>query len=491
MSATATSAHVPTGTVTLLLADIEGSTRLWDTQPDAIALALTDLDRVVAELVDRHHGLCPVQQGEGDSFVVAFTRVADAVACALDLQRINLWPIRLRIGIHSGDACLRDPDNYVGPLINRTARVRDLGHGGQTLLSSATALLVADALPPQSWLQDAGTYRLRGLARPEHVAQLCHPDLINEFPPLRAQPESRFHQRPAYRTEFIGRAEELDHLSRLLDHRRVITLCGPGGAGKTRLAVATADRVHSRFDDGARFLDLAPLTDPAQLPDAVALSQQLSDRRALLVVDNCEHLLDAAAHLIDAVLAACPNVTVLATSREPLAVAGEQIYRVPPLSPHDASALFAECAARANATFTAQDGAAVNEICRRLDGLPLAIEITAARTQTQSLADIRDSLHARLHLPNPGRRTVAPRHRTLRACMDWSYLLLDDTEKALLARLARLARHAEFDLGASATDDDVAALVDKSLVICEHRSGRPRYRLSETVRQYALESAGV
>ncbi|MGE2732508.1 ATP-binding protein [Mycolicibacterium vaccae] len=490
MSAIESALRLPTGTVTLLLADIEGSTHLWDTHPDVMPAAVATLDRVVADLVRRHRGVCPIQQGEGDSFVIAFTRAGDAVACAVDLQRSALGPIRLRIGIHSGDADLRDADNYMGPLINRTARLRDLGHGGQTLVSSATALLAADALPEQAWLRDAGTHLLRGLARPEHVAQLCHPDLDEDFPPLRSGTgNAHFVQRPVYRTEFIGRTEELDELSALLHRRRLISLCGPGGAGKTRLAVAIADRAYRWYDDGAWFLDLAAAVDDTQVPDAAGLVRRFADRAVLLVVDNCEHVLDAAANLIDAVLSGCPHVTVLATSREPLAITGEQIYRVPPLSAGDASALFVECALRANLGFAPQeDGSAdVGEICRRLDGLPLAIEIAAARTRTQSLPEIRDSLHARLHLLNPARRTVAPRHRTLRACLDWSYLLLADSEKALLGELAR---HDELGAGASEAHGDVAALVDKSLVICEHHGGRARYRLSESVRQYALESSG-
>ncbi|KWX57056.1 adenylate/guanylate cyclase domain-containing protein [Mycobacterium sp. NAZ190054] len=492
---------LPTGTVTLLLADIEGSTQLWDTQPHRMAAALATMDRVVDELAYLNNGVCPVQQGEGDSFVIAFARAGDAVACALDLQLAALSPIRLRIGIHTGAADLRDEGNYMGPLMNRAARLRDLGHGGQILMTSATTHLVDDVLPPQAWVNGVGSYALRGLTRPERVAQLCHPDLQNEFPPLRGGAVGAFHQRPAYLTEFVGRTAELEDVSRLVAGRRLVTLCGPGGAGKTRLAVESADRVRDRFDDGVWYVDLAGVTDPAMVPRTAAQSlalpgaagetgvaQYIGDRNLLLVVDNCEHLLDAGADLVGAVLSGCPGVTVLATSREPLAVAGEQIYRVPPMTPDDATALFVECAGRADAAFVPRpdDAVTVAEICRRLDGLPLAIEIAAARAGTLTLMEILGSVVARLHVPHPGRRSVAPRHRTLRACVDWSYRRLADSEKSLLSQLARHAHGFDVD----AAQDVVSALVDKSLLICDHHSGRTRYRLSETVRQYALECPG-
>lgn len=489
---------VPQGTVTLLLADVEGSTRLWDTEPERMAPALATMDRVVDELAYLNDGVCPVQQGEGDSFVIAFARAGDAVACARDLQLAALSPIRLRIGIHTGAAELRDEGNYMGSLMNRAARLRDLGHGGQILMSSTTTHLVHDALPSQAWVKDIGNYWLRGLNRPERVAQLCHPDLDNEFPPLRAGAVSTFHHRPALLAEFIGRRVELEDLSQLLDARRLITLCGPGGAGKTRLAVESADRARHRFDDGAWYVDLAGVTNAAMVPhaaaqtlglsgpvDTAAVTEHIGDRNLLLVADNCEHLLDAGAAFIGAVLSACPAVTVLATCREPLAIGGEQIYRVPPMSSDDATALFVECAHRASAVFTLgpEDRATVADICDRLDGLPLAIEIAASCTRTLSLIEVQESLVVRLHVSHPGRRTVAPRHRTLRACLDWSYQLLGDTEKAVLDQIARHADGVDID----AAQDVVIALADKSLLIGDSHGGRTRYRLSDTVRQYTLE----
>ena len=493
---------LPTGTVTLLLADIEGSTRLWDTQRGQMASALATMDRIVDELACLNNGVCPVQQGEGDSFVIAFARAGDAVACALDLQRAALSPIRLRIGIHTGAAELRDEGDYMGPVVNRAARLRDLGHGGQILMSSTTTHLVYDSLPSDAWVKDMGSYLLRGLMRPERVAQLCHPELDNEFPTLRASAVGTFHRRPTHVAEFVGRSVELEHLCRLLGSRRLITLCGPGGAGKTRLAVEVADRAREQFDDGVWYVDLACVTDASMVPHAVlqtlglsgrpvnpaALAEHIGNRILMLVVDNCEHLIDASAAFIGAVLSACPAVTVLATSREPLAVSGEQIYRVPPMSSDDAAAMFVECASRASALFTlpSEDGAIVSDICRRLEGLPLAIEIAASRTCALSLAEIRESLASRLHISHPGRRSVAPRHRTLRACLDWSYQLLTEAEKALLGDIARHADGVALD----ATQDTVAALVDKSLLAGGSHGGQLRYQLSETVRQYTLECVG-
>ncbi|MDT5001267.1 MAG: hypothetical protein QOK12_3372, partial [Mycobacterium sp.] len=221
---------VPTGTVTLLLADVESSTRLWETRPEEMTEAFANLDRTLARLVDAHHGVRPIEQGEGDSFVIAFGRASDAVACALELQRAPLDPIRLRIGLHTGEVQLRDESNYIGPTINRTARLRDLGHGGQTVLSSTTSDLVVDHLPADAWLTDLGTHPVRDLPRPERVVQLCHPEIRNEFPPLRTPKAARSHNRPAQLTTFVGRRPERDEIRRSLDSDRLVTLPGAGGA---------------------------------------------------------------------------------------------------------------------------------------------------------------------------------------------------------------------------------------------------------------------
>jgi len=511
--------ELPSGTVTLLLADVEGSTRLWQTEPEEMTAAIARLDRTVSEVVSAHDGVRPVEQGEGDSFVVAFTRASDAVACALELQRAPLAPIRLRIGVHTGEVQLRDEGNYIGPTINRTARLRDLAHGAQTVLSGITEDLVLDRLPADAWLTDLGSHRLRDLPRLERVVQLCHPDLRNEFPPLRGPGTVVAQHLPAQFTSFVGREAELDDVPQILADNRLVTLTGAGGVGKTRLAVQVAAHVGGGFSDGVWFVDLAPINDPDLVPVAViralglpdhpvrsamdTLLQFVGDRRMLLVLDNCEHLLDACAALVVGVLGGCPAVTVVATSREPIGVAGEVSWRVPSLSLADeAIELFADRARRVRPDFhlTDDNAAAAAEICRRLDGVPLAIELAAARVRVLSLTEIRDSLHDRFRLLTGGSRTAVRRQQTLRASVDWSHALLTEPERILFARLAAFV--GGFNLAAAeavAGGGDVerfqvldllTLLVDKSLVVAENLSGRTRYRLLETVRQYALEKLG-
>jgi len=511
--------ELPTGTVTLLLADVEGSTRLWETQPDEMAVAVARLDKVLTDIVTAHDGVRPVEQGEGDSFVIAFARASDAVACALDLQRAPLAPIRLRIGINTGEVRLRDEGNYVGPTINRTARLRDLAHGGQTVLSGATELLTVDQLPADVSLTDLGTHPLRDLPRPERVVQLCHPDLRNEFPPLRT-PKSLFsHNLPVQLTSFVGRQAEINGLREALASNRLVTLTGAGGAGKTRLAVQVASALAEQYGDGICYVDLAPITHPAVVPVTAAralglpdqpglstietLQQHLRDRHMLLVLDNCEHLLESSASLVAALLGAAPRLTVLGTSREPLGVTGEAGWQVPSLSlSDDAIELFADRARLARTGFTVDDDNAglVTEICRRLDGMPLAIELAAARVRTLSLAEIVDSLHDRFRLLTGGSRIAVRRQQTLRASVDWSHALLTDTERILFRRLAVFLGGFGLDAAQAVTGadgvqryqvlDQLTLLVDKSLVVAENAGNATRYRLLETVRQYALEKLG-
>ena len=247
---------LPTGTVTLLLADIEGSTRLWESQSDEMRNAVARLDRTLAEVVAAHRGVRPVEQGEGDSFVIAFARASDAVACAVALQRAPLAPIRLRIGLHTGEIQLRDEGNYIGPTINRTARLRDLAHGGQTLVTATTEDLVLDHLPDGAWLIDLGAHPLRDLPRPERVRQLCHPDLLIDFPPLRTGNESVAQHLPVQLTSFVGRAQQIAELRDLLAANRLVTLTGAGGVGKTRMAVHVAAMIAGEFSDGTRYVCL-------------------------------------------------------------------------------------------------------------------------------------------------------------------------------------------------------------------------------------------
>jgi predicted ATPase/class 3 adenylate cyclase/DNA-binding CsgD family transcriptional regulator len=510
---------LPTGTVTLLLADVEGSTRLWETQPDEMSAAVARLNRAVSDLITAHGGVRPVEQGEGDSFVAAFARASDAVAAALEIQRAPLAPIRLRIGVHTGEVQVRDEGNYAGPTINRTARLRDLGHGGQTLLSGVTEALVLDRLPEDAWLTDLGTHPLRDLPRPERVVQLCHPDLVDEFPPLRTLKAFAATNLPVQLTSFVGRDTELTQLRELLAQNRLVTLSGAGGAGKTRLAIQVAAQLTGEFGDGVWWVDLAPITDPELVPLTVAralglpdqpgrstmdtLLRFVRDRQMLVVLDNCEHLLDASAELVVALLGAAAGLTLLATSREAMGVAGEVSWRVPSLSLADeAIELFTDRARRARPDFTLTDGnaAAVGEICARLDGVPLAIELAAARVRALSLLEIVDSLHDRFRLLTGGARTAVRRQQTLRASVDWSHALLTEPERVLLRRLAVFLGGFDFDAARAVAGggdvqrfqvlDQLTLLVDKSLVVADNSSGRTRYRLLETVRQYAAEKLG-
>ena len=513
------SALLPTGMVTLLLADVEGSTRLWETQPEEMTVALARFNQTVSEVIAAHGGVRPVEQGEGDSFVAAFARASDAVAAALQLQRAPLAPIRLRIGAHTGEVQLRDEGNYAGPTINRTARLRDLAHGGQTVLSGATEDMVVDRLPAGAWLTELGTHLLRDLPRPERVVQLCHPDIRNEFPPLRTPSTVVSDNLPVQLTSFVGRGAQMTDLEKLLADNRLVTLTGAGGAGKTRLAVEIAARIAPEFGDGVWYVDLAPVIHPGVVPVTVAralglpdqpgrstmdtLLRFVRDRQMLVVLDNCEHLLDASAELVAALLGAAPRLTLLATSREPIGVAGEVSWRVPSLSLADeAIELFIDRARRARPDFriTDETSAAVAEICRRLDGIPLAIELAAARVRALSLAEILDGLRDRFRLLTGGARTAVRRQQTLRASVDWSHALLTQPERVLFRRLAVFLGGFDFDAAHAVAAggeieryevlDQLSLLVDKSLVVANDSSDRTRYRLLETMRQYALEKLG-
>jgi predicted ATPase/class 3 adenylate cyclase/DNA-binding CsgD family transcriptional regulator len=510
---------LPTGTVTLLLADVEGSTRLWETQPEQMTAALALLNRTVNEALAAHDGVRPLEQGEGDSFVAAFARASDAVACALALQRAPLAPIRIRIGIHTGEVQLRDESNYAGPTINRTARLRDLAHGGQTVLSGVTESLVVDRLPDGFWLTDLGSYPLRGVPRPERVVQLCHLDLSNEFPPLRIRQAAVSHNLPAQLTSFVGRQAEMTDLRQIVADNRLATLTGAGGVGKTRLAIELASQLTTEFPEGIWCIDLAPITNPAVAPVTVARTLGLPDqpgrstmdllvgfcgqKTMLLLLDNCEHLLDACGSMVVELLAACPHLSILATSREPLGVPGELSWRVPSLPLADeAIELFADRARRARPNFVVGEDntVLVREICERLDGMPLAIELAAARVRALSLRQIVDSLHDRFRLLTGGSRTAVRRQQTLRASVDWSHALLTEPEQVLFRRLAVFAGGFDLDaaqaVGASGDAehyqlmDQLGLLVDKSLVVADDTATGMRYRLLETVRQYAQEKLG-
>lgn len=526
---------LPVGTVTLLLSDVEGSVRLWEADHAAMTAAVDRLDALITEAVGRHAGVRPVEQGEGDSFVAAFSRASDALACALALQLAvaeEAWPggieLRLRMGLHTGEVQLRDEGNYIGAAINRCARLRNLGHGGQTLLSRATHDLVVDRLPEEVTLTHLGTSRLRDLARPEDVYQLGHPRLPAEFPPLRSL-DALPNNLPVRLTSFIGREAEIAGVKELLAENRLVTLTGAGGVGKTRLALQAAADLLEAYPDGVWWVDLARITDAGLVPNAVAaalsvkeiprqplvdtLKNELRAKRTLILLDNCEHVVSACTELADALLHACQSLSILATSREPLAVEGEAPRRVPSLtlpdekapptieslSQYEAVWLFIERAisARPNFQVTNENAPAVAQICHRLDGIPLAMELAAARTRMMTPEQIAEGLMDRFRLLTGGVRTVMPRQQTLQASVDWSYDLLGEDERALLQRLSvfvgSFTLDAAEEVGAADGSERqrvlelLSRLVDRSLVQVEEAGSESRYRLLETIRQYGRD----
>jgi predicted ATPase/class 3 adenylate cyclase len=525
-------APLATGTVTLLFTDIEGSTALWEQDGPRMSKALAAHDALARSAVESHRGT--VVKMIGDGMHAAFGDALDALKATVDLQRAladpaatHGVPLRVRCGLHTGMAERRDND-YFGSPVNRAARIMSAAHGGQVLVSQAVVDGIRATLPAAVALRDLGKVRLRDLSTPEHVYQVVHPELRQEFPALRSL-EATPNNLPQQATSFIGRDKELAELRRMLASTRLLTLTGSGGCGKTRLALQVAADSLEAFADGAWLVELAPLSDPALVAQAVAtvlglkeepgkpimqtLAVHLEDKRLLLLLDNCEHLLDGCAKLADALLRQCLPLTILATSREVLGMAGEQAYRVPSLSmpdpkhahtaatiaPFAAVQLFAGRALLGRPDFrvTDQNASALASICHRLDGIPLAIELAAARVRSLSVEQIGGKLDQRFRLLTGGSRTALPRQQTLRSLIDWSYDLLDDRERRLLQRLSvfaggwtlEAAEQVCSDAGAQdqGVVDLLTSLCDKSLVVVEESGGYYRYRLLETVRQYARE----
>jgi predicted ATPase/class 3 adenylate cyclase len=522
-----------TAQLTFLFTDIEASTRAWESRPEAMAASLARHDELIQLAVKDAGGR--VFKHTGDGICAVFPAASAALAAAAAAQksiRADDWqgaePLRVRMALHSG-AVERRGGDFFGPPLNRTARLLDTAHGGQVVLSLLTAELLRDDLPAGVDLVDLGDHRLADLARPERVFQVTHPDLVASFPPLRSLGSHR-HNLPVAPSSFVGREGELEAVGDLLRSSRLVTLSGVGGVGKTRLALQVAAGLLEAYPDGVFMVDLAPLADPSlvvievtrilqlvQAGDApdVALDRlcaYLWPRRMLLLLDNCEHLVDSVATLSEAILRRCPEVVVLTTSREPLAVGGEVVWRVPPLglppadhrpeavAASDAVTLFNERAHAADAEFglTPDNAAAVGRICRRLDGIPLAIELAAARVRVLSPDQIGDRLDDRFRFLSAGPRTASARQQTLLATMEWSYDLLSQPERVLLQRVSVFV--GSFDLEACeavASDgehlrvpevlDLLARLVDKSLVVVDGSGRQARYRLLETVRQYAGE----
>jgi predicted ATPase/class 3 adenylate cyclase len=543
----------PGETITFLFTDIEGSTRLWEQHPQAMQDALARHDALLREAIEEHGGA--IFKTVGDQFCATFPTAASGIAAALAGQRslaAESWgryfprrteeeagggPLSVRMALHTGTAELREGD-YFGPTLNRTARLVAIGSGGQVLLSEVTQGLVRDDLPPGVSLRDLGSHRLRDLQRPERIFQLLHANLPDNFPPLRSL-DAVPNNLPQQATSFIGREKEVAQAKHRLSSTRLLALTGAGGSGKSRLSLQVAAEVMEGYADGAWLVELAPLSDPAMVPQAVAavlsvleepgvplmqtLVRSLRPRNLLLILDNCEHLLPACAQLADALLRHCPRVTLLASSREALGIAGESVYRVPSLSLPDAERiaaggetlvstlkqyeslqLFLERAAAVQPGFalTSRNASTVAEICSRLDGIPLAIELAAARVRALPVEQIAARLDDRFRLLTGGSRTALPRQQTLRALIDWSYDLLLEPEKRVLRRLSVFAGGWTLEAAeAVCSGDDIeawelldllTALVDKSLVLYEEPAareagGEARYRFLETVRQYGRE----
>jgi predicted ATPase len=493
--------------VTFLFTDVEGSTRRWESDAQAMRAALVVHDKVLRTGIQAHGGW--LFKHTGDGVCAAFASPTSAVDAAVTAQRKLELPVRM--GIATGEAELRDGD-YFGSVLNRAARVMAAGHGGQILLAESTAGLLSGVD-----LIDLGPRRLRDLPTPVQVFQVQAEGLRTDFPSLRALDAGPGNLRPAP-TSFIGREAEVAELHAAVKAHRLVTLTGVGGVGKTRLALEVAGRLVDEFPDGVWFFELAAVTDPAAVPDAVVavlgITQQpgktvtesvasaLEGRSRLLVFDNCEHVVDSVADLVEAILAASATVTILATSREGLGVSEEQLWRVPSLDVNAGTEsaavnLFVDRAHSVVSEFSlAQPGEAdaVVEICRRLDGIPLAIELAASRMASMTASEVRDRLDQRFRLLVGSRRGLE-RHHTLRHAVAWSYDLLDDTEKVLLERCSVFA--GGFDLQSACavmgSDDDLAtldlldALVRKSLLVADRSSGRTRFSMLETIRQFAEE----
>jgi predicted ATPase/class 3 adenylate cyclase len=522
--------QLPTGTVTFLFTDIEGSTRLLQRQGDEFPNLLETHSRLIRSAIAETNGV--EIHTEGDSFFVAFDSAPDAVRAAVLSQQTlaaHAWPaeeaIRVRMGIHTGLGRLGG-DNYVGLDVHRAARISAAGHGGQVLISEATRSLVEQTLPDGVSLRDLGQHRLKDIEHPEHLYDLVINGLTTEFPAIRTL-DARPTNLPPQRTSFVGRDREVAEVTRLLAESQLLTLTGPGGTGKTRLALRVAAAHLDAFTDGVFFADLSPIFDPALVPSVIAqvlmvrgepgrelldtLADHLRDRHLLLVLDNSEQVIEAGlavARLLDA----APRLTVLATSRVPLHISGEREYQVPPLGLPDAAgisnldvimrseavALLTERAAAVRPGFrvTGENASAVAEITTRLDGLPLAIELAASRLKVLSPSALLARLGHRLPLLSGGTRDLPERQRTLRGTIEWSHDLLEPEEQHLFARLAVFAGGWTLEVAEAVSGDGLklevldglSALVDQSLVRQEESpNGEMRFLMLETIREYATE----
>lgn len=529
------SLKLPAGTLTFLFTDIENSSIMWDQNQEAMRAALLRHDQLIDSIVNSTNGVLVRPRGEGDSRFAVFQRASDAAAAAVDIQSKfsqETWQtasaLRVRIGLNTGEADLRDGD-YYGPVVNRAARIRSCAHGGQTLMSEATYHLVQESLPEGISVKDLGEYQLANLQRTENIYQLVIPGLEADFPPLRAELLVSRNNLPGLMNSFVGREQDIPQITKLIHNNRIVTITGMGGAGKTRLALQVGHDLKDRFSDGVWLVDLAPITNPDLAVTAVAdvfnirideeqpLFQTLIDvirsKATLLILDNCEHLLQEAGRIAAALTASAPRLHILATSREPLGVLGEIVWSIPPLSfpngkkwkeaqdllDYDSVKLFIERASAARSSFalTRQNAPAVALISQKLEGNPLAIELASARVKVLSVRDLADRLENRLKILVGNKRTSHPRQQTLEALIDWSYNLLSEKEQILLRRLgifkggwmleAAEAICSEEGLEEWEILDLLSSLIDKSLVVPELIGNHQRYRFLEMIRQYALD----
>lgn len=519
--------HIPSGTVTFLFTDIEGSTKLAQQYPDAMPALLARHHEILHQFIQAHNGY--VFQIVGDSFSAAFHSASDALNAALEAQRFlhhEAWtpaPIKVRMGIHTGEAQLNVDNLYSGyTTLACTQRIMSAGHGGQVLVSNATQQLICDSLPDGSTLRDMGERRLKDLIHPEHLYQLVVPNLPADFPPLKTLDVYR-HNLPTQLTSFIGREREISEITKLIAEHRVVTLTGSGGAGKTRLSLQVGAECLEQFQNGVWFVELASLTEPSLIVGAVmsvlgwhekdndihALAKYIGGQSLLLILDNCEHLIENCARLTENLIQACPKLRVLASSREALGIAGEHPYRVPSLpfpdpkhlpsldgiATSESVRLFIERVKTFIPSFslTEKNASSVAQICSHLDGIPLALELAAARAKVMSVEQMASRLGDIFNLLTSGSRTALPRQQTLRALIEWSYELLSDSEKSLFRRLAAFSGGWSLEApesvcsveGGASVLDDLARLVDKSLVVKEELNGEARFHMLETIRQYA------
>lgn len=527
---------LPSGTVTFLFSDIEGSTQRWEHNRAAMQDAVRKHEALLKAAIRQHHGY--VFKTLGDALCVAFSTAPDAVLASIDCQRAlanedfsAVNGLSVRMALHTGHAEERN-DEYFGPAVNRVARLMSIGHGGQVLLSDATRAVVQNDLPFDATLTDLGSQRLKDLTQPEHVWQLNVADFAADFPPLKSL-DSLPNNLPIQVTSFVGRERDVAQVKKLIERHSLLSLLGTGGIGKTRLALQVGSELIDHFAEGVWFADFAPISDPELVASVLAkvlgisqaegrrvdesIAPWLKRKKLLLILDNCEHVLDQVASIVDMILKTATDVKTLTTSRQALGISGEVLHRLASLAmsdevedlgttqalQYDAIALFVDRAMAADTSFMLTESTApiVANICRRLDGIPLAIELAAARVRVLSIYNLAQRLGERFKLLTGGSRTALPRQKTLGALIDWSYDLLSASEQMLFNRIGIFAGGFTLDTAAEVCAGDgideldvldlVASLTDKSLIVADTTGKNARYRLLESMRAYALDKLAL